>query len=213
MSAHSDSGIKRILTIPFVYHLAQFIFGTDRLWKTLVHEFIVPTKGMKILDIGSGTSGILEYLHGFDVEYHGYDLNEDYISSSNNKWSDKGRYYFKATSVNDLKIDNAHKFDVVLALNLLHHLDGTEADRVIEIASEVLKDAGRFIACDPCIFSGMNLIEKFMVHQDRGRNIRTTEQYLSLIKKRFAKVNAFAKHVSMIPQTGVAVEIVECRKG
>jgi len=102
MSSHSDSGIKRLLKTPFIYHSVQLIFGLKKAWKILVDEFIIPYKGMKILDVGSGTSGILQFLHGFDVEYHGYDLNEDYINSSRKKWGNKGRNYFQATPVNEL---------------------------------------------------------------------------------------------------------------
>ncbi len=209
MSSHSDSGLRGLLKVPFIYHGLQLIFGIRRAWRTLVFKYIAPRNGLKILDIGSGTSGILEYLHGYDVEYHGYDLNEDYIIASKRKWGDKGRYYFHAASVNDLKVEAPGTFDAVLAINLLHHLDDAEVDKLVDVAFASLKNSGKLITCDPCLFPRMNLVEKIMAARDRGRNIRTKEQYLALAKRRFARIDGHIECLSNVPQRGL---IMECFK-
>ena len=209
VSSHSDSGIKRLLKIPFIYHHTQLIFGVYKVWKIITDEYINPQEGMKILDIGSGTSGVLDYLHGFGVEYHGYDLNHNYVDSCSKKWCNKGKYYFFAKPVNEMSLSGTGEFDVVLAANLLHHLDDDEADRLVKIAFAVLKDSGKLITCDPCLLDDMNCIEKLMAAHDRGRNIRTVPQYIALVKSTFSRVSAHIRRVIRVPQRGLIMECIK----
>jgi ubiquinone/menaquinone biosynthesis C-methylase UbiE len=92
--SYSDKGIKKILRFSFVYQFLQVFVGNKKVWWKIVVEFIKPTSRKKILDIGCGTSAILEFLHGHEVQYSGYDFNEKYINDSRNKWSEKGEYNF-----------------------------------------------------------------------------------------------------------------------
>jgi len=96
-----------------------------------------------------------------------------------------------------------------LALGLLHHLDDADADRLIEVAFAALKESGKFITLDPCVVANMNFVEKIMVKIDRGRNIRTIEQFTSLVKKRFTKINANIRILINIPQRDI---VMECYK-
>ena len=74
---------------------------------------------MAILDVGCGPADILAYLP--NVDYWGFDISEAYIERAGNAFGTRGHFNCKQLQVDDL--DELPKFDVVLAIGLLHHID------------------------------------------------------------------------------------------
>jgi len=158
-----------------------------------------------ILDIGCGPADILADLP--DVEYWGYDISEAYIAQANRRFGKRGRFECKQLQFEDLVV--LPKFDVVLALGLLHHLDDSVAVGVLQLAHEALKPGGRLLTIDPCLDPSQNPVARFLVRNDRGQNVRDRKEYSALADKVFSSPRVEVRHQTWIPYTHC---FMECQK-
>ena len=184
--AHTTSGIKKIFELSLIHNAWQYITGTEKAKRKIVEQYLNIKNNQKILDIGCGTGVLLNYIKS-NVKYVGYDINENYINLAKIKYKDKGEFY--CISVNESNI-YGNEFDCVVAIGILHHLDDNESEELIKSAKKHLKPDGYLLMVEPCWFNSQNKIEKFIMSQDRGQNIRTQAQYLELLNKYFNKTEA-----------------------
>ena len=199
------SGIRKILSHPEIYRASQSLMGAHKARQRFVENHIKPFSGMKILDIGCGPADILAYLP--QVEYYGYDISAAYISQAKSRFKNKGHFTCKQLQIDDF--DHLPKFDVVLALGLLHHLDDSVASELLRLSQHALNDKGRLLTIDPCFVPSQNIIAKFLIRCDRGQNVRTQEEYLRLAGQIYSKPHAEVRHQAWIPYTHC---FMECRK-
>jgi SAM-dependent methyltransferase len=195
--AQITHGIRSVLSHPLIYSAFQSLMGAHKGRQRFVANYIKPTPAMKVLDIGCGPAEILAHLPS--VDYYGFDISKQYIEKASHNFSSRGTFFCKIFDELDLKL--LPKFDVILAIGLLHHLDDEEAVKLIELASKALKPGGRLLTVDPCFVSGQNFIARFLINNDRGQNVRNKEEYLHLVNRRFNLFNADVTHQTWIPYT------------
>jgi len=203
--AQITHGVRAILSHPLIYSSFQSLMGAHKIRQSFVANYIKPFPGMKILDVGCGPADILAYLH--DVDYWGFDISEAYIEQACTRFSQFGTFNCKQLQPEDLA--GLPKFDVVLALGLLHHLDDAVATDVMELALQALKPGGRLITMDPCFDSSQNPIARFLVRNDRGQNVRDKAGYEALAGKVFSLPRVDVCHQAWIPYTHC---FMECQK-
>lgn len=189
--AQVTSGVRKVLSNPLVYNMLQSVIGPKKSLKTYVDDYIKPSKNSRILDIGCGTSEILDFLPT-SVDYHGYDLSREYISAAEKKYGNRGTWH--CNSVMDMQLDYYGAFDIVMATGLFHHLDDREASQLVALAYKAVKPGGRFCSLDNCYMAGQNPIARFLISRDRGQNVRNPEGYLALIKPYFDSAELFTRH-------------------
>ena len=160
-------------------------------------EFICPAKGQRVLDIGCGTARILDILP--DVEYHGFDMSQDYIDAAISRHGTRG--HFSCLPMAEIRTDDMEPFDIVMALGVLHHMDDNQVIELIELAHSALRADGRLVTIDPCYADDQNLFSRFLVSHDRGRNVRTAGQYRALAGTVFSRVTGEVVHNRWIPHT------------
>jgi len=199
------TGFRSILSHPIIYDTFQNLMGASRGRRELVADFIHPTEGMRILDIGCGTARILDYLP--DLTYHGFDASQKYIDEAISRYAKRGT--FKCAMVEEALLQGELPFDLVLAVGVLHHLDDESAVKLLRLANSALREGGRLVTVDPCFDLQQNPIARFLVSRDRGQNVRHDAQYRELAFKVFNKVDSFVRHRSWIPYTHC---IMECTK-
>lgn len=195
--AQKTNGVHAILSHPRVYSLFQNIMGAETHWKNFAEQRILPSSGMKILDIGCGPCGILKYLHG--TEYYGFDISSEYIDQAKSTYGEKGHFFAKNLTRDEL--ERLPKFDVVIASGLLHHLDDDVAVALLDVIHSALKPGGRFLSIDPVFQVGQNPIARLIISKDRGRNVRTRSGYLDIARNVFKIYNAEVRHRTWIPYT------------
>jgi SAM-dependent methyltransferase len=196
--------MRTILSSPKIFNLFSKIVGGNVL-SVFVQKYIRPVEGEKILDIGCGTAVILSYLPS--VEYFGLDKSQTYIKYARKRFGKRGR--FLANSVGEEVINRlSHlSFDKVLAKGVLHHLNDDEASQLFKLAKSALKNGGRLITLDGCYMHGQSWIAGLILSKDRGKYVRTKDEYLSLVSKFFTDVHVSLHHdLLRIPYTHIVME-------
>ena len=175
-----------ILDNPIIFNFLSVITGDVKVKRKIIDEFIKPFNGAKILDIGCGTGQMLKLINeNFSVSCTGFDINARYVNYAKQK-NNSGNF-FCADITNTITIEN--DFDIVIASDILHHLNNTDVMNLIEVAKKSLKPNGHFIAVDPIKTEQQNTVEKYLMKNDRGKYIRAKEENLNLLKLYFSQIN------------------------
>jgi SAM-dependent methyltransferase len=193
--------------MPFLYNLFQRVVGGNALRRRIIQNHARPRPADKVIDIGCGSAQALQSLP--DVEYLGFDIDPDYIAFARRTYGDKGTFIVGDTR--SLRGDSRFKdADIVIAVSVLHHLDDEEAADCIRFAYEALKQGGRLICHDACWIPNQGTLSRYIMSTDRGRNIRTEQQYRELAAKVFRSVRAWVDTKPMrIPYVTI---VLECEK-
>ena len=180
----------KFLEISSVYaKLMGFLLGANT-YKTLVDEYIQPTPGCSVLDVGCGPATILDLLH--DVNYIGMDHNPNYIATAKKKYRSKGT--FICTGVDKLNDYGLKTFDRIIILGVMHHLDDGQLTELMMSLKDRLNIGGVLITFDGAYEDNQNLISKFLAKNDRGKFVRSKEQYLKFIEMSFKVQRADLRH-------------------
>ena len=200
------TGFRAVLSHPWIYDAFQNIMGARKVRRNFSTTFIRAYPGSRLLDIGCGTAWILEYLP-MDVDYRGYDINPGYIAAARAKFGKRGQ--FTCRLLEESEVAGILPFDIVIAVGLLHHLDDDTARNVLHLARLALQPGGRFVSLDPVFAAGQSPIARFIISQDRGRNVRDEKGYLALARHEFNQVEGMVHHRTWIPYTHW---IMECTR-
>lgn len=198
--------VRKILAFPAVYIFFQNLVRNKKYTVEYVEKYIKPREDDFILDIGCGPAEILEHLPR--VKYYGFDLSSKYIDEAKKRYGDRG--YFFCQEVNEATAPAGKSFDIVLANNVLHHLNDEEAVRLFRLANNCLKHGGRLVTTDGCRAKDEGIISKIMSILDSGKYVRDKTGYLDLAHRFFSNVEYyFRTDTAKIP---IGVLIMRCKK-
>jgi len=203
--AETLTGYRSILSKSYVYDFFQLILGQKKGLIYFINNFVKPTPGDNILDIGCGTAAILEFLP--EVNYVGFDKSSDYINRAKEKYGNRGN--FNNSLANNIDLASYSKFDIVILIGVLHHLDDREVKLVFNKAKEFLKVGGRLVTEDPTFTTKQNWIAKLLIGLDRGKNVRTPNGYKALAEDVFLDVKISVRHKKFIPYTHAFLECIK----
>jgi SAM-dependent methyltransferase len=172
----------------------------------LARTFIRAENNWRILDVGCGTAEILRYLP-LGIEYWGYDISERYIDAAKRRFGKRGN--FVCGELNTLETTHLPRFDAVLAVGVLHHLDDASALSLLGVVYELLREGGRLITYDPCLVPRQNPVAKYIIKRDRGRSVRNPDGYRKIAEDASFNVAGFLQERRWIPYTAW---IMECSK-
>lgn len=196
--AQITTGIRTVLSQPLVYSAFQRLMGAHEDRERYVHDFLRPTAGMRVLDIGCGPADILAHLP--EVDYFGFDISEQYVQKARQRFADRrAKFTCKRLCPEDLA--ELPRFDRIIAIGLLHHLDDATALEVLRMVSSRLAAGGRLVALDPCFTPDQHPLARWLVKCDRGQNVRTREGYETLALGAFDRACASIRHKRWIPYT------------
>ena len=187
--AQRTTGWRSMFSVPAVYRFAQRSIGSPEVRQSFVDEYVRPTDGDRVLDIGCGTGDIVQLLAG--VTYLGYDPSAEYIAAARERYGELGD--FQVGSVGSVELAPA-TFDICIAKGVLHHLDDAAAVDLIQEAARVLRPGGRLVTMDPVFADGQPRVARFLASRDRGQNVRNIEGYTALARTGFAQVDGSVRH-------------------
>jgi cyclopropane fatty-acyl-phospholipid synthase-like methyltransferase len=204
--AEIKSGIRSLLAHPIVYNSFQTVIGAYAWRARVIRSLVLPKlqPNCKVLDIGCGTCEILTMLPD-DIEYHGYDYNQAYIAQARKRFAHRNAK-FECKAVGSDSGEHEDRYEVILAFGLVHHLEDEQVEDLIQNVKRLLTSTGQLFLLDPVYCDGQSRLSKFVVSTDRGRNVRTTDDYLKLYKKSFRHVETYLDQTPLrIPYTGITV--------
>lgn len=204
--AEIRSGLRHVLAKPIVHDLFQRLVGAYAWRRRFVSRFINPIirEGDKVIDIGCGTGELLRYLPT-NISYYGFDRNSAYIETARKHFADR-KAIFECKAVDHDMGSKYPKFDIALAIGLMHHLDDSEATMMLHSAKNILSENGSLFLLDPAFTPEQSKLSRFIVSKDRGQNVRMPEEYIRLCNEVFSKIQCDVDMKPLwIPYAGVVI--------
>ena|SRR5258706_7970684 len=182
------SGIYRLTQIPLIYKAIPHLLPRKNALSKFVAEMIQPIVGEAVLDLGCGPGTFCPFLAG--THYKGIDLNVAHIAAARERF--KG-LDFECCDAGAFLTSTNQKFDLILLIGLLHHLDDNHVLSVMRGCLQVLNVGGRIVALDPAFEEHQNPIAYALARLDSGRNVRYQDQYLKLVQEIFPNSSGFLR--------------------
>lgn len=193
-----STGLRSVLSSPKIYSAFQRLVGSPHARSVVVEEFLRPSRGERILDIGCGPGDILGLLP--PVDYMGFDPNPDYIDSAMRRHGEDGKFF--AAGVQDVDPEQIGTFDRIMANGVLHHVDDAIARDLFELSARVVREGGRLVAMDPAYIDDQSAVARAIISRDRGQAVRTPDEYVALASQTFGNVTFTIRHdLFRIPYT------------
>lgn len=168
-----------------LYEIFQFAIGRRGTQELIRDEILKPDQINNVLDFGCGIGYHSELFKS--AHYLGIEPIESCITVANKKYA-SSRVEFRLGDQISLKSLPGNSFDLVIAIGVLHHIDGNIFAEFIQEAYRLLKPGGRLTTFDPVFHSEQSVISEWVVKQDRGGWVRTEGEYLETIAKTFREV-------------------------
>lgn len=171
--------LQQILHHSRAYEASRRLIGATREMERMVADFIRPTPGMTLLDLGCGNGRLVPFVEG--VEYIGIDNNESYIADATAKHAGP-HVRFICGDLADIPTDEIGPVDVGVSIGVLHHLDDATARKAIADTRARLRPGGRLVTMDPCFEPSQRQIARVLMALDRGKFVRHPDDYRRLLQ-------------------------------
>ncbi len=189
-----------------VYRTFRRLTGSARVNREFIEQYVRPREGDRVLDIGCGPGDVFELLP--QVQYVGIDFSDDYIAAAQRRFGASAT--FVCGDLNNLGMEQLGKFDEVIAMGVIHHLNDEEALGMLQKIQEHLKPGGRFVSYDPCFTKPQHPLARWIHKLDRGRFVRFDAHYERLISRVF---NSYRRHIRTdlctVPATVIIFECIQ----
>jgi ubiquinone/menaquinone biosynthesis C-methylase UbiE len=201
--AENNQGIFAILKFPFVYSFFENLTGARKGRKFIAEQILMLSHDESVLDLGCGPGDMLEFLPD-GILYTGIDFNEKYISKARRRYKQKGNFI-----LGDLRTITqfSHKYDCIIIMGFMHHIDDKYVTNLLKSIKSVMKDSGRMIVIENTYIPHQNPIARFLIDNDRGKNVRSPEEYFNIFNSEFSNIKITIKeNMLRIPYTHVIIE-------
>lgn len=204
----NDNGLRRLLTRAWAYNAFQRLVGATRGKRWVSENLWKARPGQKIVDIGCGPGNVIQHLPS-GVKYVGFDISEKYIGHARHVFAGDPDKMFLVGSAEDFLVnlpEPMRNADLVIMSGLLHHLDDAEALTALRLAREALSPRGRLVCQEACFLIRQSRLERWVLKQDRGRNVRTEPQWKELVGQVFWHFDTYiANGLDLIPYAHILI--------
>jgi SAM-dependent methyltransferase len=184
------SGVRAILSRPAVYELWSELVGGERARRIVIDEYARPTDGDRVLDLGCGPGDLITSLPE-SVSYVGVDISPEYIASARARFGARGE--FEVGDASGFAVGD-RRFDLVIVVGVLHHLNDHEVAELFAGAAAVVADRGRIMTIDPVHAPGQSRVARAIIDRDRGQHVRDADGYALLARTAWESVQVAVRH-------------------
>ena len=196
--------VRAFLALPAVFDVFQRLVGAPGSKRRFIEEFVRVGDGDRVLDIGCGTGALRTYMPP-GVSYVGVDVSERYVAAARRRFGPRDR--FVCSDIAGFRPAAGDHFDVAVAYGVFHHLDDAHARTAFALVREALKPDGRLVIAEPCFVRGQGRVESYLMEHDRGKFVRTENEYVGLAETSFGHVRTrLAPGTYRVPYTLVVLE-------
>lgn len=147
--------------------------------KRIIKRYKTELNFRKVLDAGCGTGTLAPMFP--KEKYYGIDIDRDLILYAKRKY--KG-YKFEVGNLTNFTSNE--KFDLVLIVGVLHHLNDRDIGKFFNSLSRNLTNDARIIVIEAIFpLNKLNFVGYLLRYFDQGKFIRSTNEYKKLVKKKF----------------------------
>jgi SAM-dependent methyltransferase len=182
---------RNVLAIPALYRLFGNLISRPHARRRVINEFLKIKLGCKVLDVGCGPGDLLQFLP--DIIYCGIDISPEYIDAARARHGSKGRFVTRAVT-EKTSFEDLGKFDLIMAMGLVHHLNDAEASSLFRAAKSALNPGGRVVTLDNVFVPEQSAAARWIIKLDRGNHVRAKNEYLSIANQHFQNVNVTILH-------------------
>jgi SAM-dependent methyltransferase len=151
-------------------------FGLYRRRISLLRRWDVLDEAPSVLDVGCG---IGQYAALTTGPYLGVDMTERYIRRARHRVRHQPGREFRTADVMALESER-QTFDIVLMVDLLHHLDDAVCEEMLAIAARLSR---RYVISFDPIAEQSNRAGRWIVDHDRGTHVRSQVDYDALLER------------------------------
>jgi hypothetical protein len=173
--------INSILKYPILYRMYQKSVRS----KNNEYDFFkfifsnLKKNKIRMLDIACGDSFILNYVSEYLEDYLGVDHSDKYLIYSKNKWKNFNFLNLDLNNKENIKYLNDFRPNFIFMNGVIHHLDNVAVNSVNSFVESQKESI--FLSVDP-IKHENKVLNKIMIKYDRGKYIRSRDQYYKLMK-------------------------------
>jgi SAM-dependent methyltransferase len=179
MSSYSSRATTwRLLESPLAWDALRLAldaaFGLYRNRIATLNRWGVLDDAPSVLDVGCG---IGQYAALSAGPYLGIDITERYIQLARRRYRHQPGREFRTADVMALETER-QTFDIVLMVDLLHHLDDAVCENLLAIAARLSRDL--VVSLEP-VTEQHNRAGRWIVDHDRGAHMRSLAAYQRLL--------------------------------
>ena len=159
-----------------IYRLGQKILLKRSFYKDFLN--IIKFENINhIVEIGCADSIILEKIDK-NFSYDGFDVEENFINKSKEKYIENSLYQFKKKSIHEIKFNKYDpKKTIILLIGVFHHV----SDEYINIFLNNSKEF-KVYAIDAVRLHDQNFFTKLLLNLDKGDYVRFENHYKKILR-------------------------------
>jgi ubiquinone/menaquinone biosynthesis C-methylase UbiE len=161
--------VQSVTRLPLAYKLSQYVaYPTTSRFRVLLERHVSVAPDQRVLDLACGIGNYRESIGG---DYHGADINRDYIELAAKRHSG----HFDVMDCCNLTYDSGY-FHHVLTIAATHHLSDGELDAMVQEAKRVCRADGLVHVLDAVLPApGHAAFKRAWFSMDAGRFPRTRQ--------------------------------------
>jgi SAM-dependent methyltransferase len=151
-------------------------FGLYRCRMGALERWGILEDAPSVLDVGCGTG---QYAAVTTGRYLGVDITASYIGRARHRWRDNPSREFRAADVTTLEVER-RTFDLVLMVDLLHHLDDATCAGLLRSAAQLSR---RYVISLEPVAEQHGRVGQWIIDHDRGDHMRSVAAYHMLFEQ------------------------------
>ena len=173
-------GLFRVLQNPMIWEVSRIgldlVFGLYRRRSNVMQNWGLLENNPSIVDVGCGIGQYSDVTRG---SYLGIDLNRDFINYASKRRRKNPNASFVCDNAASL-VDDGSRFDIVLMVDVLHHLSEDAGTGLLELASDLSES---YIVSFEPVKDQSNPVGQWIIDHDRGRYIYSLDELHTMFEQ------------------------------